>query len=86
MKGILYLELGPASLYTPNFTLYRSANEYRFIRTAIEQTSNKREYLLQSTAFSKSLKDLFLYSSACKNKVEIIAFIEKEWLCSPGRC
>ena len=81
-RELLLGELGPASLYIPNFTLYRSANEYRFIRTAIEQTSNKREYLLLSTAFLKLLKDLILYSSAGKNKVEIIAFIEKEWLCS----
>jgi hypothetical protein len=62
-RELLLKELDPAALYIPNFTLYRTANEYRFIRTGIEEANNKREYLLQSTAFSKSLKDLISFCS-----------------------
>ncbi|WP_259065786.1 lantibiotic dehydratase [Mucilaginibacter sp. X4EP1] len=81
-RQLLLNELGPASLYIPNFTLYRAANEYRFIRTSIEYANYKREYLLQSTVFSKSLKDLIFFCSTGKDKINIVKFIENEWCCS----
>jgi len=83
MGGVLVLdELAPISSFIPNPTLYRSANEYRFIRSSIDNLNNKRDYLLQSTAFSKSLKDLIVYCSAGKNKNDIIEFIANQWGCS----
>jgi len=78
---LLLKELGEASLYMPNFTLYRTANEYRFIRTGIAYAKDKREYLLQSTAFSKSLKDLLAYCTTGRSPGDIIKFIMNVWHC-----
>jgi lantibiotic biosynthesis protein len=79
---LLSKELGAASLYRPNFTLYRTANEFRFIRSAIEFEKYKREYLLQSTAFSKPLKDLLAYCTNGRSSDDIIKFIISAWHCS----
>jgi lantibiotic biosynthesis protein len=81
-RELLLNELAPISSFIPNPSLYRTANEYRFIRTSIDNSNNKRDYLLQSTAFSKSLKDLIVYCLAGKNKNDVIKFIENEWGCS----
>jgi thiopeptide-type bacteriocin biosynthesis protein len=82
-RDLLSKELAGVSHYQSNYTLYRSANEYRFIRTAVKSAKFKREYLLQSTAFSKSLKDLLFYCSTGRSKADIIQFIVATWHCSP---
>jgi thiopeptide-type bacteriocin biosynthesis protein len=47
-----------APKYESNPSIYRVLNEYRFFRTGLDETAKRREYQLQSIAFSKVLKDL----------------------------
>ena len=47
-----------------NPSIYRVLNEYRFFRTGLDETGKRRDYQLQSIAFSKLLKDLI---SCCQH-------------------
>jgi thiopeptide-type bacteriocin biosynthesis protein len=51
-------ELIPQISYTGNPSLYRLSNEYRFFRTHVDDAGKQRNYLLQSIAFTKLLKEL----------------------------
>jgi thiopeptide-type bacteriocin biosynthesis protein len=79
---LLLNEFSAISLYRPNFTIYRGQNEYRFIRTSVNDVKSQREYLLQATVFSKTLKDLLLFGSEGRSKPDIIKFIIENWHCS----
>ncbi|QEC78525.1 lantibiotic dehydratase [Mucilaginibacter ginsenosidivorax] len=58
-----------------NPTIYRAMDEYRFIRTVVDQDYINREYLLQSTDFSRLLKDILFFCQTGKTIQEIIAII-----------
>lgn len=58
--------------YESNPSIYRVLNEYRFFRTALNDSENKRDYQLQSIAFSKVLKDLLTLCKKGCPKPEII--------------
>ncbi|MFA6245365.1 MAG: lantibiotic dehydratase [Mucilaginibacter sp.] len=57
-KGLLDNELQPASVFESNPSIYRVMNEYRFFRTGLDENGKKRDYQLQSIAFSRLLKEL----------------------------
>jgi thiopeptide-type bacteriocin biosynthesis protein len=48
------------ALFESNPSIYRVLGEYRFFRSGLNETGTRREYQLQSIAFSKVLKDLLL--------------------------
>ncbi|TSD66342.1 hypothetical protein FFF34_002775 [Inquilinus sp. KBS0705] len=62
------------SLLRPNDTLYRVLNEYRFIRTDLGENGKSRQYLLESIAYSRFLKDLMTF---CRNGKRIIDIISR---------
>jgi len=72
---LLESELADQAAYEGNPSLYRALNEYRFFRTGLNENFKQREYLLQSIAFSKLLKDLIAYCREGRNKPELIDHI-----------
>ncbi|MDB4923555.1 lantibiotic dehydratase [Mucilaginibacter sp.] len=62
-QHLLDKELNGIATFEGNPSIYRALNEYRFFRTGLDENSRQREYLLQSIAFSKLLKDLVAYCS-----------------------
>ncbi|MES2267485.1 MAG: lantibiotic dehydratase [Bacteroidota bacterium] len=58
----------------PNPSIYRVLNEYRFFRTGLDDTG-KRDYQLQSIAYSKVLKDLVTNGSKGYLRQEVISQI-----------
>lgn len=76
-------QAGPEQLQlTGNPSLYRILGEYRFFRTTITNDVKRREYLLQSIAFSKLLKDLVTWCGEGRTKYEIAGFIAREADCT----
>jgi thiopeptide-type bacteriocin biosynthesis protein len=65
-----------------NPSLYRALGEYRFFRTAITENVRRREYLLQSIAFSRLLKGLVTWCGKGRPKSEIAGYIAREAACS----
>ena len=51
-------ELQDKVQFEGNPSIYRVLNEYRFFRTGLDETGKRRDYQLQSIAFSKLLKAL----------------------------
>jgi len=60
-QELLRVELKDGARFEGNPSLYRVFNEYRFFRVALDEHFKQREYLLQSIAFSKLLKDLITW-------------------------
>jgi len=81
-------ELGQSELetrpsYEGNPSLYRAGNEYRFIRTGIDETFTMRDYQLQSTDYSRILRDLISYCKSGRSRKEITDYIGQAAACSP---
>jgi thiopeptide-type bacteriocin biosynthesis protein len=69
---LLAHEFDEQTQFEINPSIYRVMNEYRFFRTGLNDSRQKREYQLQSIAFSKVLKDIVnLTQSACDKRVVI---------------
>ncbi|MES2376719.1 MAG: lantibiotic dehydratase [Bacteroidota bacterium] len=81
-EEILQGEMKSEALYEPNPTIYRLLGELRFISTEIDEQDRLRKYLLQSTDYSKVLKDLSLFSTVPKRREEIVQEICRLALCS----
>jgi hypothetical protein len=81
-QDLLDNELNGLANYEGNPSIYRALNEYRFFRTGLDETFRHREYLLQSIAFSKLLKDLIAYCSPGRTLQEIILHIMESASCS----
>lgn len=78
---ILQGEMKSEVLYEANSTIYRLLGELRFISTEIDEQERLRKYLLQSTDYSKVLKDLFLFCTVPKRREEMI-----QEICRLARC
>lgn len=74
-QGLLDEELAEQAAYEGNPSLYRALTEYRFFRTGLDENFRQREYLLQSIAFSKLLKDLIAYCQPGRSRQELIQHI-----------
>lgn len=81
-EEILQGEMKSKALYEPNPTIYRLLGELRFISTEIDEQDRLRKYLLQSTDYSKVLKDLSLFCTVPKPREEIVQEICRLALCS----
>ncbi|HEY9487175.1 MAG TPA: lantibiotic dehydratase family protein, partial [Chryseosolibacter sp.] len=81
-RDLLEEELDGLASYEGNPSIYRSLNEYRFFRTGLDESFRQREYLLQSIAFSKLLKDLIAYCRSGRNLQQIILHIMESAACS----
>lgn len=69
------------SKYETNPSIYRVLNEYRFFRTGLDE-AGKRDYQLQSIAFSKVLKDLIIRCSKGCRPQEIVSQIIRSAGCT----
>jgi thiopeptide-type bacteriocin biosynthesis protein len=69
----LYYEVNPAA--------YRALKEFRFIRTGLDEMFKRREYQLQSVAYSKLLKDLAAFCGTARLRSEIGGFIARHAAC-----
>jgi thiopeptide-type bacteriocin biosynthesis protein len=78
------LDMLDQTIFEPNPSLYRVLQEYRFIRTGLEEAGQQREYQLQSIAFSKVLKNLLKLCSTGCSKNELIRYIMKAADCEPA--
>jgi len=67
--------------YEINPSIYRVLNEYRFFRTGLDE-AGKRDYQLQSIAFSKVLKELTIKCSKGCQRQEIVSQIIKSADCT----
>lgn len=74
-SNLLENELYTQATYEGNPSIYRVMNEYRFFRERMDEACRRREYLLQSIAFSKLLKDLLAYCCAGRSRQEIVLHI-----------
>ncbi|AYL94366.1 lantibiotic dehydratase [Mucilaginibacter celer] len=70
------------NLFVANPTIYRAMEEYRFIRTTPDQDFIQREYQLQSTDFSRLLKDILAFCRAEKTNSSIVTMIRDNAGCS----
>ncbi|HEY4147626.1 MAG TPA: lantibiotic dehydratase [Chitinophagaceae bacterium] len=61
-------ELKGRAKFQGNPSIYRVLNEYRFFRNSLDEMGKRRDYQLQSIAFSKLLKDLI---SECENGLSL---------------
>jgi thiopeptide-type bacteriocin biosynthesis protein len=81
-KDLLGRELAEQARYESNPSIYRVVNEYRFLRSAPDESFRQREYLLQSIAFSKLLKDLISWCRKDRSQQEIMLYIMKIAKCT----
>ena len=81
-QDLLDKELNGLASYTGNPSIYRALDEYRFFRTGLDESFRQREYLLQSIAFSKLLKDLIAYCSPGRTRQQIILHITESAACT----
>ncbi|MET3501313.1 thiopeptide-type bacteriocin biosynthesis protein [Mucilaginibacter rubeus] len=86
VQNLLFQYLKPADPATnkleANPSIYRVLNEYRFFRTGLDQTGSKRDYQLQSIAFSQTLKEVIAISKNGCFKPAIIQAISGATGCS----
>lgn len=68
--------------YVINPTLYKCADEYRFITTTLDPVYQKRSYLLQSIAYSRLILNLATFTAFPKTRGEIEVWIEQKAHCS----
>ncbi|MHB8206980.1 lantibiotic dehydratase [Mucilaginibacter sp.] len=81
-QDLLDKELNGLASYEANPSIYRALNEYRFFRTGLDESFRQREYLLQSIAFSKLLKDLIAYCRPGRTLQEITLYLMASAACS----
>lgn len=81
-ERLLENELKEVSFFEPNPSIYRVLNEYRFIRTSIDDTGTQRNYQLQSIAFSKVLKDLLASAATGCSRTSLIILVQKFAACN----
>lgn len=74
-------ELLNKAKYTGNPTIYRILNEYRFIRTGLDE-QGKRDYQLQSIAFSTLLRDLLKQCASASYRSQLIDQTVRSASCS----
>ncbi|OOQ56613.1 lantibiotic dehydratase [Mucilaginibacter pedocola] len=67
--------------YECNPTLYRVMNEYRFVRTGLNEAGQQREYQLQSIAFTRILGGLSNYCRTPRQRTDITAHIAAAAAC-----
>ncbi len=70
------------NLLVANPTIYRALDEYRFIRTLVDPEIIHREYLLQSTEFSRLLKELLFFCQTGKTVQQLVTMLETNAGCS----
>ena len=75
-------ELKEHTCYEGNPSLYRFLNEYRFFRTSLDENVEKRDYMLQSIAFSRLLKDLLAWTGEGRTLKEIACHIAQAAECT----
>ncbi|WPU94793.1 lantibiotic dehydratase [Mucilaginibacter sabulilitoris] len=71
---ILYSQITKIQRFEVNPTIYQSLKEYRFVRTEVDP-EEKRQYRLQSTAYSGMLKNILKFSRQGRTCEEILAYI-----------
>jgi lantibiotic biosynthesis protein len=81
-QDLLDHELSEHATFTANPSIYRVLDEYRFYRTALDESGSKREYLLESIDFSRLLKGLFRWSDDGWTLNEIIPYIVRSVGCT----
>lgn len=67
--------------FRPNPFIYRVLNEYRFIRSDLDESLRLRTFQLQSIAFSKVLKELIAVSGTGLTKNAVAKLIEQAANC-----
>lgn len=67
--------------FRANPFIYRVLNEYRFIRSDLNESARLRTFQLQSIAFSKVLKDLIAASGVGLTKYAVAKLIERSANC-----
>jgi len=83
ISGLSEKQLFPDSLYEPNPSIYRALKEYRFFSITMDEQLGQRDYLLQSVAYAKLLKDLIQRCRAGYNRQQIESYIIKSADCEP---
>ncbi|MEZ2336409.1 lantibiotic dehydratase [Mucilaginibacter sp. RCC_168] len=78
---LLEYELKDQARFESNPSIYRVLNEYRFLRVGLEEGGKRREYQLQSIAFSKLLKDLLNQCARGCSRQEIVSRIARSADC-----
>jgi len=74
--------LRPVMDYEPNPTLYRVLKEYRFIITSLDEDYKKREYLLQSIGYTKTLDKIIRFCRTGRRGEDLILYIAAEAECT----
>jgi len=63
------------AFFDPNPSIYRVLNEFRFIRSSLDEGFSSRNFSLQTIAYSKLLGDLLSFSTGGRTGNEIVFYI-----------